>query len=390
MADKKNSKTITPSKKTAVKKLRLGIIYGGKSGEHDVSRCSAASVAGVASRTYDVICIGITKDGRWFVQDGVHCENHPAFGQVLSLKHKGKWHIDVSAADDALHLVDAKTGKEVIADVVFPLVHGTYGEDGTLQGLLDMVGVPYIGPGVLGSAVGMDKDIAKRIIMHYDSSVIVPFKAITREAAGNPEGMKRTIKAIAAMLPVFIKPANAGSSVGVTKVTRMEQIEKALKAAFTYDSKIIAEKAVDCHEYEVSVMGNENPAASAVGQVIPAHEYYSYEAKYVDKDGAQLIIPAPIPEKLASQLKETACSIYTMLECRGMARVDFFVDKHDNTIYFNEVNTLPGFTSISMYPKLWEHSGVSYYKLIDMLVNFAVKQHRSRKKTVKAFLAAKK
>ncbi|MGQ9843543.1 MAG: D-alanine--D-alanine ligase family protein [Spirochaetota bacterium] len=375
-------------KKAAGRKLCLGIIYGGKSGEHDVSRCSAASVALVASKKYNVICIGITRQGLWYVQDDIHIEAHPAFGQVLSLKETGTWLIDMHTATDALQLYNKKLGKSVAIDVVFPLVHGTYGEDGTLQGLLDMVGVPYVGPGVLGSAVGMDKDIAKRVVQNSGAVAIVPFETVRLTEMASPSDT--LLHKIAAMLPVFVKPANAGSSVGISKVTTIADVRKALKKAFAFDTKVVVEKAVDCHEFEVAVMGNEKPLASAVGEVIPQHDYYSYEAKYVDKDGAKLSIPAHIPDSLALKLRQAACSVYTLLECEGMARVDFFVDKHDGTIYFNEVNTLPGFTSISMYPKLWKYAGVSYPKLIDTLIAYALRRHRVKKKMVKAFLALKK
>ncbi|MEW6525463.1 MAG: D-alanine--D-alanine ligase family protein [Spirochaetota bacterium] len=374
-------------KKAARRKLCLGIIYGGKSGEHDVSRCSAASVALVASKKYTVVCIGITRQGQWYVQDGINIQTHPAFGQVLSLKETGTWLINMHSATDTLQLYNKKTGKTVNIDVVFPLVHGTYGEDGTLQGLLDMVDVPYVGPGVLGSAVGMDKDIAKRVVQNSGLVAIVPFETVRTDDIKSSDTL---LQKIAAMAPVFVKPANAGSSVGISKVTTVPGLQKALQKAFAFDSKVIVEKAVDCREFEVAVMGNEKPLASAVGEVIPQHEYYSYEAKYVDKDGAKLAIPANIPDALALKLRQAACSVYTMLECQGMARVDFFVDKHDGTIYFNEVNTLPGFTSISMYPKLWEYSGVSYPKLIDTLISYALRRHREKKKMVKAFLALKK
>lgn len=384
----KRSSAKSPVKKATGRKLCLGIIYGAKSGEHDVSRCSAASVALVASKKYNVICIGITRQGIWYVQDDIHIEAHPAFGQVLSLKETGTWLINMHAATDALELYNKKTGKSVAIDVVFPLVHGTYGEDGTLQGLLDMVGVPYVGPGVLGSAVGMDKDIAKRVVQNSGAVAIVPFETVRLADMALPNDA--LLHKIAAMLPVFVKPANAGSSVGISKVTTITNVWKALQKAFAFDTKVVLEKAVDCHEFEVAVMGNEKPLASAVGEVIPQHDYYSYEAKYVDKDGAKLSIPAHIPDSLALKLRQAACSVYTMLECEGMARVDFFVDKHDGTIYFNEVNTLPGFTSISMYPKLWEYAGVSYPKLIDTLIAYALRRHRVKKKMVKAFLALKK
>ncbi|MCX8125126.1 MAG: D-alanine--D-alanine ligase [Spirochaetes bacterium] len=375
-------------KKRVHKKISLGIIYGGKSGEHDVSRCSAASVAQVAAKKYNVVCIGITRDGKWHVQNGIPLETHPEFGTVLALHATGQWHIDMSAKDDCLHLYNKKARKAVTVDVVFPLVHGTYGEDGTLQGLLEMAGVPYVGPGVLGSAVGMDKDIAKRIVQK-SGVAIVPFETIRIEDFTSSD-IHDVLQSIEAIMTVFIKPANAGSSVGISKVTKIHDVEKALKKAFTFDTKVIVEKAITCREFEVAVMGNEKPLASAVGEVIPQHEYYSYEAKYVDKDGAKLAIPANIPDDMATKLRNDACAVYKLLECEGMARVDFFVDTHDGTIYFNEVNTLPGFTSISMYPKLWEYSGVSYPRLIDTLISYAFRRHRVKKKVVKAFLSLKK
>jgi len=376
-------------KKAVTKKMRLGIIYGGKSGEHDVSRCSAASIAEVASKKYEVVCIGITRDGRWYVQNAIHIDNHPSFGKVLAIHEHGKWAIDTSSSDGSLHLLEKVTGEEVIVDVVFPIVHGTYGEDGTLQGLLEMVDVPYVGPGVLGSAVGMDKDIAKRVLMNANGFAIVPFKTI-RINEMNPQNKQKILRMVERMLPVFIKPANAGSSVGISKVTNKGIIEESLSLAFKYDTKVIVEKAIDCREFEVSVMGNEEPVASVVGEIIPQHEYYSYKAKYLEKDGATLAIPATISKSFEHHLQKAACTIFSLLECEGLARVDFFVEKKTNMLYFNEINTLPGFTSISMYPKLWDCSGIPYTKLIDTLIHYALKRHRRRKKMVGAFLRLKK
>jgi D-alanine-D-alanine ligase len=312
------------------RKLRVGVVFGGRSSEHEVSLQSAKNVMAAMDRSkYDVIPFRIPKDGK--------------------------------IAYDGLRRLD----------VVFPVVHGTYGEDGTLQGLLRMLDVPFVGPDVLGSAVGMDKDVAKRLLR--DAGLpIADFIALERGAAWSAKAVwKRLGK------PVFVKPANQGSSVGVHKARTDAELRAAVKDAFRFDGKILIEEAVPGREIEVAVLGDAEPEASVAGEVIPHHEFYSYEAKYLDEDGAGLAIPAKIPPAAMRAVRALAVRAYKTLALEGMARVDFFMRRNGGFVV-NEVNTLPGFTKISMYPKLWDASGLPYPKLIDRLIALALERHARR------------
>jgi D-alanine-D-alanine ligase len=300
------------------------------------------------------------------------------FGRVLKLDKRGSWSVNHYPEDGKLVLFDRDSGNRSEVDVVFPVVHGTFCEDGTLQGLLDLAGVPYVGAGVAGSAIGMDKDIAKRLLR--DAGIPVTPWITVHKAEWDIKGNDIRDKAIKLMgLPLFVKPANAGSSVGVKKAPDAGSLEEAADYAFRFDTKILIEQAVDCREIECAVLGDHEPEASVPGEVIPGHEFYSYEAKYIDPNGAALKIPAQIDSALAEKIRRTAIDGYRALCCGGMARVDFFLEKNTGNIYLNEINTLPGFTTISMYPKLWEASGIPYADLLDRLIDLAFKRADEKK-----------
>ena len=362
-----------------VSKLKIGVLYGGRSGEHDVSLCSAASVVAALDKSkYDIIAIGIDRDGRWYVQDQPEIVNDKTFGKILSLKKRGFWLVNHFEQQNKLHIYNLeKSGEKVVVDLIFPVLHGTYGEDGTLQGLLELAMVPYVGVDVAGSAVGMDKDIAKRLLKEAGIPV-VPWITISRhEWRESPEKiLRRTSKELS--LPVFVKPLCTGSSVGIKKVKVKKDLAQAIDYAFQYDTRIMIETGIDCREIECAVLGNENPESSITGEILPQHEFYSYEAKYLDPDGAKMNIPATIPARLSADIRKTAVRGFKALNCNSMARVDFFLEKKTNRFYLNEINTLPGFTSISMYPKLWAASGLEYSRLLDRLVELALQRHRER------------
>jgi D-alanine-D-alanine ligase len=364
-------------KKTA--KIKIGVLYGGRSGEHDVSLCSAASVFSALDRNkYEVTAVGIARDGRWYVQDNPKIITDKDFGRKLALKKSGIWLVNHFEQKNKLHLYNINNkNEEVILDIVFPVLHGTFGEDGTLQGLLELAMVPYVGADVTGSAVGMDKDIAKRLLKEAGIPVVPSVTVNKQQWKDNPKLIsKNALDKLG--LPVFVKPVCTGSSVGVKKVKKKEMLAQAMDFAFQFDTRVMIEKAIDCREIECAVLGNENPAASILGEIIPQHEFYSYEAKYIDPDGARLIIPAQIEKHLAAKIRKNAVDGYMALGCSSMARVDFFLDKKTNKFYLNEINTLPGFTSISMYPKLWEATGLKYSDLLDKLIALALDRHKKK------------
>jgi D-alanine-D-alanine ligase len=360
-------------------KIKIGVLYGGRSGEHDVSLCSAASVVAALDRNkYHVTAIGIDRDGRWYVQDKPQIIPDKDFGRKMALKKSGTWLVNHFEQKNKLHLYNLKNkNKEVIVDIVIPVLHGTFGEDGTLQGLLELAMVPYVGADVIGSAVGMDKDIAKRLLNEAGIPV-VPSVTVSKQQWQNNAKIISKIALAKLGLPLFVKPVCAGSSVGVKKVKKKESLAKAMNFALQFDTRVMIEKAVDCREIECAVLGNETPAASVLGEIIPHHEFYSYEAKYLDPEGAALKIPAQVKASLADTIREAALEGYMALSCSSMARVDFFLDKKTNKFYLNEINTLPGFTSISMYPKLWEATGLKYSDLLDKLIDLALDRHRKR------------
>jgi D-alanine-D-alanine ligase len=363
--------------------LTVAVLYGGRSGEHEVSRCSGASVFSRLDRSrYNVIAVAIDKDGRWYVQKDASIIDDKDFGHILEIKREGRWYVNHYDQNGTMNFFNADNGELVSADVIFPVLHGTFCEDGTLQGLLELAMVPYVGAGVLGSAVGMDKDVAKRLLK--DAGIpVVPWITVTKRDLETSFDFITQQLEIEIGYPCFIKPANAGSSVGISKVKSLEELPLALGEAFKFDSKILIEKSIDCREIECSVLGNELPVASVLGEVVPTHEFYSYEAKYIDANGAKLFIPAMnIPESLAGEIRECAVSAFSALCLDGLSRVDFFLDKKTGEFYLNEVNTLPGFTSISMYPKLWEHTGLPYEKLLDRLIELALERNKTRRAIV--------
>jgi D-alanine-D-alanine ligase len=355
------------------KRLRVGVLFGGRSGEHEVSLASAASVIrGLDPDKYEPVPIGITKDGHWLVGEGAV--------KMLPEVLKGGRRVMLTAdpTEAALVPLDRGAGAQRL-DVIFPVMHGTFGEDGTIQGMLELAGLPYVGAGVLGSAIGMDKDVAKRLCQEAGIPV-VPWITVHRwHWEKEPESVKAEIEA-RFEYPVFVKPATLGSSVGMTKVHNAEELAPALKVACEYGMKILVEKAVSAREIEVSVLGNHEPRASVPGEIVPHREFYDYAAKYLE-EGTQLVIPADLKPKQATKIQSLAIETFRALELSGMARVDFFLEKKGGKIYLNEANTIPGFTSISMYPKLWEASGIPFRELIDRLIDLALELHEEKART---------
>jgi len=367
------------SRKKSGKKMKIGVLYGGRSGEHQVSLCSAASVvAALDKEKYDVVAIGIDCYGRWYVQDRPEIVPDRDFGKILSLKKRGLWLVNHFEQDNKLSIYNLEgNGEKVIVDLIFPVLHGTYGEDGTLQGLLELAMVPYVGVDVAGSAIGMDKDVAKRLLNEAGIPVVPWITIGKHEWQGEPAKiLRKALKQL--QLPLFVKPLCTGSSVGIRKVKAKNELAPAIEYAFQFDTRIMVESGVDCREIECAVLGNENPQASVLGEILPTHEFYSYEAKYLDPDGARMKIPAELPARLAAVIRKAAIEGFKALNCNSMARVDFFLDKKTNAFYLNEINTLPGFTSISMYPKLWAATGLPYSRLLDELIGLAIARHREK------------
>ena len=360
-------------------KLTIGVLYGGRSGEHDVSLCSAASVVAALDKSkYNVVAIGIDRDGRWYVQPKPETLADKAFGKILSLKKQGLWLVNHFEQKNKLHLYNMEAGgKKVIVDLVFPVLHGTYGEDGTLQGLLELARVPYVGVDVAGSAVGMDKDIAKRLLKEAGIPVVPWITLGRQEWQKQSEQILRRVKK-ELRLPLFVKPLCTGSSVGINKVKAANELADAIEYAFQFDTRVMIETGVDCREIECAILGNDEPQASVLGEILPTHEFYSYEAKYLDPDGARMSIPAKLPARLSCAIRKCAVAGFRALNCNSMARVDFFLDKNTGKFYLNEINTLPGFTSISMYPKLWAATDLPYSRLLDRLVGLALERHREK------------
>jgi D-alanine-D-alanine ligase len=359
-------------------KLRVGILFGGRSGEHEVSLASAASVIrALDPEKYEAVPIGITKEGRWLMGAGAQ----KLLPEVLKSGERVVLPADPSAAS-LLPVAPAGShqgSQGIHVDVMFPVLHGTFGEDGTVQGLLELAGLPYVGAGVLASSVGMDKDVQKRLF-EYAGLPIVPFVAVSRKEWEREPN--RTLAKIQKALryPLFVKPATLGSSVGMTRVAKANELAAALNLAAEFALKIIVEKAVNAREIEVSVLGNDDPKASIPGEIIPHREYYDYTAKYLE-EGTRLEIPAKLTRAQAKKIQEYAIRAFRAIDGTGMARADFFVDKKTSRIFINELNTIPGFTSISMYPKMWEASGISYKELIDRLIQLALELHAEKART---------
>jgi len=360
---------------TDKKRLRVGVLFGGRSGEHEVSLVSAASVIrALDPEKYDVVPIGISKEGRWLVGGGAQ----KLLPEVLRSGDRVVLPPDPSAS--ALMPFTSGAGQQSVqVDVIFPVLHGTYGEDGTVQGLLELAGLPYVGAGVLASSVGMDKDVQKRLF-DYAKIPIVRFVAVSRHDWEHAR--QKVVSEIEAKLPypLFVKPATLGSSVGMTRVKNAEELPAAMDFAAEYALKIIVERAVNAREIEVSVLGNDEIKASVPGEIVPHREFYDYTAKYLE-DGTQLLIPAKLTEAQVKKFQEFAVRAFRAIEGTGMARCDFFLERKTGKIYVNELNTIPGFTSISMYPKLWEASGLPYPRLIDRLIELALELHREKERT---------
>jgi D-alanine-D-alanine ligase len=391
-----------------MKKLRVGILFGGRSGEHEVSLLSAASVLNAIDKEkYEVVPIGITKDGRWLTSE--HAENLLQGKLMLEPRHLRAGDPETTPAaavlaqgesvivppepahrenglvpfqTDAAHL-RRSSDRAINVDVIFPVLHGTFGEDGTIQGLLELADIAYVGAGVLGSAAGMDKDIMKSLFIAAGISIV---KHVTILRSDWEKDAKKVEKLVANRLkyPVFVKPANLGSSVGISKAHNRKELGPAIEEAARFDRKIVIEQGVGgkkekAREIECSVLGNDDPQASVPGEVVPVKEFYDYNAKYLE-EGSELIIPARLMKAQKKKVQEMAVAAFKAVDCSGLARVDFLMDAKTKKIYLNEINTMPGFTSISMYPKLWAASGLEYSDLIDRLIQLGLERHEDKKK----------
>ncbi|MBX5444614.1 MAG: D-alanine--D-alanine ligase [Sphaerobacter sp.] len=365
------------------RKIRVGVIFGGRSGEHDVSLRSAQAILRAIDRErFEVVPIGITRQGRWL--SGGDPLRQLAATSRLSLAPGDDPPVEESDSVSALPVPETGHAVEVAGagvvqqlDVVFPVLHGPYGEDGTVQGLLELAGVPYVGAGVLGSAVSMDKVVAKQLF-EREGLPVAPWLWVTRRQwERDPEGVAARVERELGY-PCFVKPANLGSSVGVSKVHHPGELAGAMDEAGRYDRKIIIERGIDARELEVSVLGNDEPITSVVGEIRPINEFYDYQAKYVD-EGSELLVPAPITPEQSDTVREMAVRAFKVVDAAGMARVDFFLERNTGTIYINEINTIPGFTQISMYPILWEASGLPFRELVTRLIELALERHAERR-----------
>lgn len=389
-----------------MKKLRVGILFGGRSGEHEVSLLSAASVfKAIDKNKYEVVPIGITKQGRWVTAGDAE--------QLLKGEAAGQSHLragDPEATSSAAVLAhgeavivppepqrhggslspfetDALTrrasDRAINVDVIFPVLHGTFGEDGTIQGLLELADIPYVGAGVLGSAAGMDKDVMKSLFRAAGLPIVKHVAILRSEWETNPKKFQKVIES-KLKYPMFVKPANLGSSVGISKARAGQELGPAMEEAAKFDRKIVIEQGVGgkkqkAREIECSVLGNDSPKASVPGEIVPGKEFYDYTAKYVDQ-GSQLFLPAKITKAETAKIQQLSVAAFKAVDCAGLARVDFLMDPKTRKIYLNEINTMPGFTSISMYPKMWEASGLQYSDLIEQLIRLGLERHAEKKK----------
>ncbi|MCL1818674.1 MAG: D-alanine--D-alanine ligase [Spirochaetaceae bacterium] len=352
------------------------LLYGGRSGEHEVSLLSAASVARNLGPDWSVILGGIDKDGRWYLQSDEELR-----------RAKEDPSLPLRVVTDPASVMSvipgqgiAAAGKLLAIDVVFPVLHGSFGEDGLVQGLLETAMLPYAGSGVLGSSLSMDKDTAKRVWKEAGLPLVSSVTLRKDVFENAPDGCGAFIGAVETEFgyPLFIKPSAAGSSVGITMARSREQILPALEKAFRIDTKVLIEKAIDAREIECSVLGNSSPRAFTPGEIIPSHEFYDYDAKYLDPQGARLVIPAQLTEAELAQIKRLAIAAYTAAEAEGFARVDFFVEKNSGRIFLNEINTIPGFTAISMFPRMCAAGGLPYAELLDEILRLGIRRHSER------------
>jgi D-alanine-D-alanine ligase len=371
----------------AQKKLRVGVLFGGRSGEHEISLRSALTVIAAMDPTrYTIVPIGIARDGRWYLRPDAVARLRSATPKLRTLG-RGGTPVSLAPYPDryGLRAFGLRNGYEPASatdagalDIIFPVLHGTYGEDGTIQGLLELAGIPYVGAGVLGSAIGMDKDAQKRLLRDAGLPV-VRYHSLTRTAReDDPRRPVRVARELG--YPVFIKPNALGSSIGISRVKTAGALAAALDDAFQYDNKVLIESSCTGREFECAVLGNDRPEASLPGEVIVtgSHDFYSYESKYVDAEGSAVEIPATLPAAITLRIRTLAVAAFEALALRGMARVDFLARTDLSEIFINEVNTIPGFTAISMYPKMWEASGLKLPRLIDRLIELALEDHRAR------------
>jgi D-alanine-D-alanine ligase len=384
-------------------KIRVAVLYGGRSGEHEVSLVSATNVIENLDRSlFDVVPVGIDKQGAWFLGDDIFQKelNSNATKQLIRLhSEEERMLFDPDLIGKRMHpvqpgqLMPQAKHAERIFDVVFPVIHGPLCEDGTIQGLLELTDLPYVGCGVLASSVGMDKDISKRLMM--SAGIPVPaFIVIKRGHWDQDPAHFTNLVTEQLSYPVFVKPVNTGSSVGVHKVKSAEELALAMSDAYKYDTKVIVEQGLDVREIEIAVLESEDyckdPLVSVAGEVTPSthHEFYSYASKYLDDKGAELCIPAAITPELQEEAREMAKKIFAVLDCEGMARIDLFLERTTNRLYFNEINTIPGFTQISMYPKLMAASGVEYSELLTRLISLAIKRHARKSQLSREYVAS--
>lgn len=366
------------------RKVRVAVIFGGRSGEHDVSLRSARAVMeALDPNRYEVVPIGITREGRWLHGDDP-LRRLETGSQLARLEGRAGSTASTDGAGN--ELIIARTAMPPVfasatpgaIDVVFPVLHGPHGEDGTVQGMLELADVPYVGAGVLASSVAMDKAMTK-VVLTQTGIPQAPWVLVARrDWRRDPGAITEQIVAEIGF-PCFIKPANMGSSVGVSKAHQLAELAAALDLAARYDRKLVVEKAIVGKELEISVLGNDEPIASAISEVVPTHEFYDYDAKYVDEHGASFILPADIPVDKAAELRELALRAYRAIDCSGMARVDFFLEAATGRVLLNEINTIPGFTAISQYPKMWEASGLPFDQLVDRLIALALERHAEKR-----------
>lgn len=366
------------------RKLRVGLIFGGRSGEHEVSLTSARGIMQAIDRTkYEVVQIGITKTGQWLVGGDVHQQlaaavaGHPVIEQNLA---EAGAVVDTHEVMSNLVLWTEQAGP---LDVIFPVLHGPFGEDGTVQGFLELVGLPYVGAGVTASAAGMDKAICKDIFRAHGLPIVIHRIFLRREWQADPDAVIAECEA-AMPYPMFVKPANLGSSVGIHKAKSRGELQAGLADAARYDRKLVVEEGLEAREIEVSVLGNDEPLASLPGEIIPSREFYSYAAKYIDAS-SELLIPAPLSQEHTELIQQLAIMSFKALDCAGLARCDFLLEKKTGEVFINELNTMPGFTPISMYPKLWAASGLAYPDLIDRLIELALERRRDKQESQTTF-----
>ena len=392
-------------------KLRVGILFGGRSGEHEVSLLSAASVFNAIDKNkYEVVPIGITKQGHWVTAADAerllrgefahHEERHLRAGDpettpaaavlaqgeavVVPPEPQAGGSLTAFQTDAASHsLVRRASDRAINVDIIFPVLHGTFGEDGTIQGLLELADMPYVGAGVLGSAAGMDKDVMKALFRASGLPIVKHVTVLRSDWEAEPKKVQKLVES-KLRYPVFVKPANLGSSVGISKAHDRKELAPAITEAAKFDRKIVIEQGVGgkrqkAREIECSVLGNDQPQASVPGEIVPSKEFYDYDAKYLD-EGSQLIIPAKLSKSETKTVQQLAVAAFQAVDCSGLARVDFLMDPKTRKIYLNEINTMPGFTAISMYPKLWAASGLSYPALIERLIQLGLERHEEKKK----------